>query len=351
MDDFIKKAGLHGTFAYLDDFVITGQTKEEHDVRLTKFLEAAQKFGMTINAKKSSFSVERISFLGHIIENGTLKPDPQRFDALMNYPMPTNARALHRLLGMFAYYSKWIPNCSEMTQRLANSKDEVSTNGSLSSDAVNAFEQLKKALQEAVLVCPDFSKSFVIETDASESSIGGTINQDGRPVAFFSRALTPTERKQSIVEREALAIIECCRKWRHFISSSSHTTVLTDQRSVAFLFGPQTRSKPKNEKLDIWRSELSELNIEISYRPGELNQAADALSRCASISDANSLVALHCRLCHPGVTRLHHFCKSRNLPFSLEEVRRVTSTCSDCRALKPRFAKPFQGRLIQATRP
>ena len=92
--------------------------------------------------------------------------------------------------------------------------------------------------------------------------------------------------------------------------------------------------------------------FDISYRPGKENLPADAFSRayCASVT-TSSLVELHNSLCHPGVTRMVHFVRSKNLPFSVDDVKRVTSACSVCAKCKPRFHRPPQAQLVKAVQP
>ena len=135
------------------------------------------------------------------------------------------------------------------------------------------------------------------------------------------------------MEREACAIVECCRKWRHLLLSVPFFTIVTDQKSVSLLFGSHRVSKIKHEKMTRWRLELSEFNFNIEYRPGRLNTAADALSRVSSCMNMlQPLISLHGKLCHPGVTRLNHYCKVRNLPFSVSDIRNVIENCEICRA-------------------
>ena len=62
--------------------------------------------------------------------------------------------------------------------------------------------------------------------------------------------------------------MECCKRWRSLIKASTHCHVITDQRSVAFLFNKRQVSKIKNEKIMRWRLELIDINLDISYRPG-----------------------------------------------------------------------------------
>ena len=86
------------------------------------------------------------------------------------------------------------------------------------------------------------------------------------------------------------------------------------------------------------------------YCPGSENAAADALSRvCGAIGRPGDLSRLHESLGHPGIARFWHFIRSKNLPFSIEEVRQTCSQCTTCSALKPRFYQPPQNQFIRAT--
>ncbi|CAB0014970.1 unnamed protein product [Nesidiocoris tenuis] len=90
--------------------------------------------------------------------------------------------------------------------------------------------------------------------------------------------------------------------------------------------------------------------------PGKQNSAADALSRVkthtvSAVHSDSDLMMLHIALCHPGVTRFAHWVRVKNLPYSIEDVRRVTSSCDTCKELKPQFFKSDPGVLVKATTP
>jgi transposase InsO family protein len=248
-------------------------------------------------------------------------------------------------LGLFSYYSRWIPAFSDKVKPLSSCKTFP-----LSQQAVDAFESLKKSVEKAVITAVDESIPFDVETDASDVALAATLNQNGRPAAFFSRTLQGSELKHAAVEKEAQAIIEAVRHWRHFLTGR-HFTLKTDQKSVSYMFDVQHKGKIKNDKIMRWKLELACYSFDIVYRPGKSNVAPDTLSRATCATTSDSLYNLHESLCHPGVTRLYHFARSKNLPYSLEEIRRITRACKVCNECKPQFHRPEQVHLIKATKP
>ncbi|KRX59255.1 Pro-Pol polyprotein [Trichinella sp. T9] len=114
-------------------------------------------------------------------------------------------------------------------------------------------------------------------------------------------------------------------------------------------------SKIKNDKIMRWKIELSYYDFDIIHRPGKDNVTPDALSRTfcsmASHDHCRHLQQLHDKLCHPGITRLYHIVRSKNLPYSIQEVRQVVTDCRTCAEMKPRFYQPETATLIKATQP
>ena len=89
------------------------------------------------------------------------------------------------------------------------------------------------------------------------------------------------------------------------------------------------------------------------YCLGAENVPPDTLSRtfCAPALSGMDLGELHNLLCHPGVTRMFHFVKSRNLPYSIEDMRQMTKACRICAEHKPQFHLPVQAHMIKTTQP
>ena len=111
-------------------------------------------------------------------------------------------------------------------------------------------------------------------------------------MAFFNRALRGSELNQASIEKEALAIIEGVREWRRYLSGRKFTLV-TDQKSVAFMFSPTSRGKIKNDKIMRWRLELSCYSFDIKYKPGVDNIVPDTLSRAFCSSTSSDLYSIH----------------------------------------------------------
>eukprot|EP00111_Clytia_hemisphaerica_P009535 TCONS_00027951-protein len=345
MDKVVQTENLKDTFVYVDNITIAGRSKEEHDQNVKNFHAAREKYNLTLNPDKTISSTQSITLLGYIVSNNSISPDQRRLQPLLDMPPPTNLKSQKRVIGMFSYYSKFIDKFSEKIRTL-----NKNTIFPVPKPVLDAFNVLKEDLKNATLQPIDPETPFVVETDASDFCIAATLNQNGRPVAFFSRTLKNNEIKHDSVEKEAAAIVESIRDWRHFLIGRKFK-LITDQRSISFMFDNRRRSKIKNAKIARWRLELSQYKYDISYRPGSENLVADTFSRIAAMCHPlQELRNLHEQLCHPGITRLSHFVRQRNLPFSQEQIKTVTNTCKSCMFHKPKFLNS-QGTLINATAP
>ena len=345
IDKVLESEGVSDTFAYVDNVHVCGRTKEEHDQNVITFKKVRDKHNITLNDEKTVECTTSLTTLGYTISNNIISPDLNRLKPLLEMPPPLTFKSQKRIVGMFSYYSKFIENFSKKIRPLNQNRTFP-----LTPAALEAFQLLTNDLKDAALKPIDPEGEFEVETDASDFCIAATLNQQGRPVAFFSRTLNQHEIGHHAVEKEAAAIVESVREWRHFLIGRKFK-LITDQRSVSYMYDCKRKSKIKNVKIARWRVELSQFKFDIIYRPGDENLAADTFSRIASIGHPmQELHALHKQLCHPGVSRLSHFVRSKNLPFTLDQVRTVNNSCKSCAFLKPRFMRS-EGTLIKATAP
>ena len=346
MKKIIDGDKLNNTLVYFDNVIIGALSLEDLEVQAAQFQESMKKRGMTLNNDKTIYGVKELNILGYCVSNNQIKPDPERLKPLLEFPAPKSGKALQRALGLFAYYAKWIPKFSDRIGRLKSVKEFP-----LNAKELSDFESLKKSIALATLQAIDESMPFTVECDASDIAVSATLNQNGRPVAFMSRSLQGSELAYPAIEKEATAIIESVRKWNHLLIRN-HFHLVTDQRSVAFMLDSRKRTKIKNNKIMCWRLELASFSYSIRYRPGSKNVGPDTFTRafCAVISESK-LETLHRELCCPGVTRLWHFVRSKNLPYSLDDVKRCCEKCATCAQVKPRFFKPETHTLIKAMKP
>lgn len=226
-------------FVYLDDLLITSATFDEHIELLKKVACLLTEAGLTINVEKSKFLLKQIKYLGYVVGDGCLKVDPEKVQAIKDFPQPTTVRHIRRFLGMTGWFNRFIPNyaiiCAPMTD-LLKKKCKLQWN----EKAELAFQQLKTALTSApVLVNPDFSKTFFIQCDACTTGIGGVLfqkadNDSEHPIAFFSKKLNSAQRNYSITELECFAVIMSIKKFRPYIEGYSFV-IITDHASLKWL--------------------------------------------------------------------------------------------------------------------
>lgn len=280
---------LDGVKIYLDDCVIGGRTQEEHNENLARFLERCRELNVSLNRKKCSFGVRSLSWLGYLIENNELRPDPERTLPLEEYPVPKTMKELERFLGMATYYSKFVVDFATLAAPLMDVKNskEFCWNERLT----ESFSEIKARILKSFLAIPDYSQEFTLETDASGTAVAGVLMQGGRPVAVTSRRVSKTETSWAAVELEALAIVHSVAKFRSFLLGRPFK-LYTDQRALSFLFSDSPKSSCKNNKLIRWRQQLSEYKYTICYKPGKENASADAFSRAFVVQSVKGLFSI-----------------------------------------------------------
>ena len=114
----------------------------------------------------------------------------------------------------------------------------------------------------------------------------------------------------------------------------------------------QKCTKTKNNKIQCLRLESASFSYIIKYTPGVENVAPDALTRVTrAVTNHYDIKELHKNMCHPGVRRLSHYVRSKNLPFSMEDVKKVCSSCPTCAEQKLQFYNSSQDTMSKATQP
>ncbi|KAL4291580.1 hypothetical protein GQ457_14G013300 [Hibiscus cannabinus] len=208
------------------------------------------------------------------LEHEGLAVDFCKVEAIKAWPIPTSIKGVRGFLGIAGYYRKFIKGFST----LAASLSDLLRKGEgfdWTAAAQEAFDQLKQRLCSApVLGLPDFSKEFIVETDASGVGIGAVLHQGDKLLAFYSQKLSPRMQGASTYHQEMFAITQAVGKWIQYLLGRKFI-IITDQRSLRELT-QQVIQTPEQQR---WLSKLIGYEFEIRYRPGKLNEVSDALSR------------------------------------------------------------------------
>ena len=273
--------GLEGVSNLMDDICVSGRSQEEHDSRLHAVLSRLREVGVTLNPDKCEFSVCSMTYLGHLVSEHGISPDPGKMDAVVNFPAPTNVTEVRRFLGMINQLAKFIPNISEVTApiRLLLGKG---TAWCWEPQQEKSFKDLKRILLSSEVLCHyDRDHPTRIATDASQYGLGGVLLQEKqgvwRPVAYASRSLTSAETRYAAVEKEALAVTWGCERFAQYLVGK-HFEIQTDHRPLVSLLGKK-RLDELPVRIQRFRIRLFRFSYDVTYVPGKDQTSADALSR------------------------------------------------------------------------
>lgn len=258
---------------FFDDILVYSKDEEEHVVHLEQVLTILRNNQLFVNHGKCEIGVTTVSYLGHVISSEGVSMDVGKVSAVLSWLPPASLRELRAFLGLTGYYRKFIRRYAIIAKPLTEQlkKDAWGWN----KEAAAAFEQLKREITEApVLALPDFSKPFVVETDASSGGVGAVLTQESHPIAYYSKTLGTRASLKPIYEKELMAIVFAILKWRHYLLGRKFL-VKTDQSSLKFLLN----QREVGVEYQKWLMKIMGFDFDIIYNPGVTNKAADALSR------------------------------------------------------------------------
>lgn len=266
------------TLVFFDDILVYSSTMEQHLSDLEKVLSLLRKDSLYAKMSKCSFAGSNVEYLGHIISAKGVQTDPKKVSAVQQWPYPTTLKQLRGFLGLAGYYRRFIKSFGELARPLTDLTKKNAFHWS--EEAAIAFDKLKAALTSApVLALPDFSREFVIETDASSKGMGAVLMQNGHPLAFISKALSIKQQALSVYEKELLAILMAVKHWHHYLIPKKFL-IRTDQKSLRYLL-TQKITTPLQQT---WLAKLMGYSYEIMYKKGSENVAADGLSRMSGLA-------------------------------------------------------------------
>ena len=288
--------------AYLDDILIYSEDAAEHSMHVRHVLERLQQYDLYLNLEKCEFNVDRVSFLGFVIDPTGIHMEGTRISAILQWPVPKSVKDIQIFLGFTGFYRRFVRNYSKVTAPLTDllkgsggttRRGKAGTTQHpfhLSSRGLEAFMKLKVLFTRAPFLHhyePELPTR--VECDASAFAIGAILSQlkGGRwhPVAFMSRKLKGAELRYDTPDAELMAIIDAFRVWRPYLAYVQEPIkVMTDHLNHRYL-----ATKPKlSARQARWMEELAVFDFVIEYREGKKNPA-DGLSRRPDLRDSSEV--------------------------------------------------------------
>ena len=185
------------------------------------------------NLKKCSFFTDRVIFLGFIVSSEGVSANPQKVQAVVEWPEPKNIHEIQSFHGLASFYRWFIKGFSTIMSPITDCMKQgefVRTKA-----AAKAFNKVKQKMTKALVMrLPDFTNPFEVECDALGIGIGGILSQERHLIAYFSEKLNDAKQKYSINDKEFYAIIQALWHWRHYLLSREFV-IYFDHEALRYL--------------------------------------------------------------------------------------------------------------------
>jgi hypothetical protein len=283
-------SGLDGVIIYQDDILVYATDHTELKSRSEKLLQRLNKRNVTINWGKSVRCTDSITFLGHTISAAAVGADKRLVDKILKIAAPKTRKEVERFIGLVNFYGTMIANFAALCEPI----NRLRKNGTpfvWGEEQQRAFTTLKQLLCSGSVVRPySLQKEVTLECDASESSIGAILSQEGHPVMYLSRTLNSNERNYAVIEREALAIVWALKRSEKFLLGRKFS-IKTDHRALQYIFGTH-KALPKHvsARIQRWAILLMAYDYDIQYVKGKDIPHVDAMSRLNFVFDENETI-------------------------------------------------------------
>jgi hypothetical protein len=248
---------------YLDDIIVYYQSNKEQCDHLRKVFLKCRKFGLSLNPKKSLFSMKEGKLLGHTVSAEGVRIDSSRVEAIQTLSLPRSKKEVQSFLGKINFLRRFVSNFAELVKYITTMLRKDSEI-KWTVESRDSFDQIKKSLTEApVLVSPDYSKDFLIFSFASFDIVATVLlqkNVEGleQPIAFFSRALRDVELKYDIMDKQAYALVKSLKSFRVYVLHSRVISYVPSAAVKEILIHPDIDGKRSK-----WIAKLLEFDLEI----------------------------------------------------------------------------------------
>ena len=285
MESCLGELHLQWCLIYLDDIIVYSSTVDDHLKRLEAVFQRLIAAGLKLKASKCDLFRTSLTYLGHVISCGGISTCEDKVEAVRNWPQPQTVTQVRGFLGFVGYYRKFIPKFGQLAKPLyllTSGENASLKNSPVQWDEAcqQAFSKLKQLCCSApVLAYADFTRSFILHTDASTIGLGAALyqTQDGkeRVIAYASRSLSKSEANYPAHKLEFLALKWAVTDKFHEYLYGSEFVVYTDNNPLTYVL-TTARLDAVGQR---WIAALAPYHFQIKYRSGKANVDADALSR------------------------------------------------------------------------
>lgn len=280
---------------YIDDICIASQNAEQHFQHVRNTFNRLRQHGLRINAAKCVFEQQQVDFLGYRISKEGISPTKDRVQAITDFKKPQLAHELKSFLAMLNVYRRCLPKAASkqgvLQSLIKGNQKKDKTPIVWNEEASQMFEQCKQDLaQVTTLAHPSPNAKLVLHVDASNFCVGAALSelQNGflKPLGFYSKRISESQKKQSTYDRELLAIFMAVKYFAHMIEGRS-CTIFTDHKPLTFAFqqNPEKSTPKQTRQLSF----ISEYTTDIQHIPGKNNIVADVLSRVEAIFNGDQI--------------------------------------------------------------
>ncbi|GBG77513.1 hypothetical protein CBR_g23957 [Chara braunii] len=281
--NFVRKTRLaqsivnYCVIVYMDDILVYSSSYEGHVQHIELALHALRDAGFKVALEKCQFFLTTVSFLGHVVTDKGLQPEPQKVAAVRDAPVPTTITQVRAFLGLASYYRRFIKGfaaiAGPVTNLLRKNQPLIWT-----PECDQAFSKLKAALISApVLISPDPEKPFVLITDWQPEAILAILAQVGpsgleNVVEYASKSVPTCKRNYAAPTGECYAALWGISHFRAYLYGRKFTLV-TDHEPLLAL----KKSKDYSGMIGRWATVLQSMDFDI--RDVDTDQQASCVDR------------------------------------------------------------------------
>ena len=277
-------AGVPGVGVLIDDVIVSAGSEQEHLQRLEEVLKRLSDAGLRLQRKKCQFGTSSVVYLGHHITAEGIRPTADKVGAIERAPEPKNLKELQAWLGLVNYYAKFMQNLATELAPLYQllKKEQKWEWGPVQR---KAFQKTKSMLKSTMTLAHfDDAAPVILACDASPVGVGCVLSivdksRVERPVAFYSRSLTETERRYSQTDREGLAVIAGLARFNYYLAGREFTIRTDHKPLLGMLGGNKPVSMMASPRVTRWAMLLSGYKYRMEYVPGTKQGNCDGLSR------------------------------------------------------------------------